>query len=107
VSVVTQIAGRLVGAPEQRQTKDSKVIVKATVKARLGRDQNEIWTVLAYDRAAQAELMRLGAGEFVALQGVHQIRAATIHGEIVVQRTIFPEVVIGFRPNGGLDDQLA
>ena len=104
MSVITQIAGRLIGAPEQRQTKDNKVIVWAKVKARLGRDQNELWTVLAYDRAAQAELMRLGAGEFVALQGVHQIRAATIHGEIVVQRTIFPEVVIGLRPREGFSN---
>jgi len=104
MSVVTMISGRLLGAPEQRQTKDNKVIVKATVQARLGRDQNELWTVLAYDRAAQAELMRLSAGEFVALQGVHQVRAATIHGEIVVQRTIFPEVVIGLKPKKGFSN---
>ena len=105
--IATLLAGKLVDAPEQRQTKDGRSVVKASVKARLGRDANETWTILAYDRTAQAELMLLGAGEFVALQGVHQVRAATIHGEVVVQRTIFPEVVIGLKPKGGLDDQLA
>jgi hypothetical protein len=98
MSVITLVTGCLVDAPQQRQTADGRAIVKATVKARLGKDQNEIWTILAHDRKVQADLMRLGAGQFLSLQGVHQIRTAVIHGQTVLQRTLFPSVAISLKP---------
>ena len=77
---------KLLQAPELRQTKDGQTITIAYVRAReVGRTSTEVWQVHAHDRAAQVALMRMNAGDFVALQGVPNTRTASVRGEPVVQ----------------------
>jgi len=104
--IAVLIAGRLLQAPEPRQTKDGHSLVVASVRARLGKDGTETWQIQARDRAAQAALMRLAAGDFLAVQGVPTTRSATIKGEQIIQRVLFAETVLPLKPAGGVDAAL-
>ena len=101
--IVTLIAGKLSGAPERRQTSNGRSIVKASVKARLGREQTQTWQVIAYDPAVQTELMRLNDADFLCLQGVPIFRTATVKGEPILQYILHPEAILSLRPEGVLE----
>ena len=107
MTVATLVAGQLTSAPEERKTKDGRTMVQATVKARIGRDGVQHVRLIAYSPAARNALLGFKLGEFVSAQGVPNVTAQRVSGDIVLTHTLFPEVVIGLRPNGGLDDQLA
>jgi single-stranded DNA-binding protein len=101
--IATLISGRLVEAPELRQTKGGgHVVAFAFMRARLGKNATETWQVHVHDRAAQVTLMRLNAGDFVAVHGVPNTRVATV-GKPVIQHVLFAETVTPLKPGGGLD----
>jgi len=104
--IASLIAGRLQQAPELRQTKDGQTVTVASVRARVGKNSTEVWQVQAHDRAAQVALMRLNAGDFVALQGVPNTRTASIKGQPVIQHVLFAETVLPLKPEGGSDASL-
>jgi single-stranded DNA-binding protein len=62
------ITGALFKAPEQKQSKAGKPFVSATVKCGAG-EQTQWWRVIAFSETAQAELLRLGDGDAVSVQG--------------------------------------
>lgn len=80
--IASLIAGKLLQAPELRRTRDGQTITIASVRARIGKNGTEVWQVHAHDRAAQVALMRMNAGDFVALQGVPNTRTASIKAKL-------------------------
>jgi hypothetical protein len=104
--IAALIAGRLQQAPELRRTKDGQTIAIASVTARIGKNATEVWQLHAHNRAAQAGLMRLNAGDFLSAQGVPSTRTAVLKGEPVVQRILHAETVTPLRPEGGPDAAL-
>jgi single-stranded DNA-binding protein len=63
------VTGALFRAPEQRTSKAGKPFVTATIRAKDG-DASQFWRITAFSESAQAELMRLGDGDAVSIQGV-------------------------------------
>jgi hypothetical protein len=101
------IAGRLVGAPEVRQTSEGHALVIATIRARVGKNTNELWQLQARDRPAQATLMRLGSGDAIAVQGVPNSRDPNVSGELAVQHVLYVEHVLPLQPEGAIDASLS
>jgi single-stranded DNA-binding protein len=62
------VTGSLFRAPEQRTSKAGRPFVVTTIKAKDG-DAVQWWKVLAFSDSASAELLRLGEGDVVAVQG--------------------------------------
>jgi hypothetical protein len=101
--IAVLIAGDLVGDPEPRPTADGRTIAVATVKARVGKNLVEHWQIQAHKREIQLALMRLKAGDFVAIQGVPNARTVTVGGKPVIQHILFAETVTPLKPEGGDD----
>jgi single-stranded DNA-binding protein len=62
------IQGTLFRAPEQKISKNDKQYIIATVRAK-GGDAFQFWHVVAFSETAQGELLRLGDGDAVSVQG--------------------------------------
>lgn len=62
------LTGALFHAPEQRISKAGKPFVTATVRVKDG-EAAQWFRVSAFSESAQAELMRLGDGDALAVQG--------------------------------------
>jgi single-stranded DNA-binding protein len=62
------VTGSIYRAPEQRTSKASKLYVTATIKSKDG-DAFQFWRVTAFADTVQAELLRLGEGDAVSVQG--------------------------------------
>jgi hypothetical protein len=73
------VTGSLFRAPEQRTSKAGKPFVTATIRAKDG-DASQFWRITAFSESAQAELMRLGEGDALAVQGGHGPSAWTPGG---------------------------
>ena len=97
------IGGRLTETPERRRMKDGRDLVRAKVRARLGRDTFEEWTILAFDRGVQNTLSGMSKGDFVSVQGPPVIRNGRMGGDVVVERTVYPDMCMGLNSSGGLD----
>jgi hypothetical protein len=102
--IASLIAGPLGEAPELRRSKDGQVFAFAFIRARVGKNATETWQVHVHDRAVQVPLMRLSAGDFVAVQGVTNARVANIKGELVLHHLLFAETVTPLK--GGDDGPL-
>lgn len=63
------IAGKLYGAPKQRQSKNGDPFTTALVRTAAGNGESLMVSVIAFDAAAQAALQALGEGDSVALAG--------------------------------------
>lgn len=70
MSAVVLITGALFRVPEQKTSKAGKPYVAATIRAREGDGQQQFWKLLAFNDAAQSELMRLDQGDAVSVQGL-------------------------------------
>jgi single-stranded DNA-binding protein len=62
------VTGSLFRAPEQRTSKAGKPFVTATIRAKEG-EASQWWKVVTFSETSQAELMRLGDGDAVCVQG--------------------------------------
>ena len=62
------VTGTLFRAPEQRLSKAGKPYTTATIKVRDG-DAAQFWRVTAFSDTAQTELLRLGDGDALSVQG--------------------------------------
>jgi hypothetical protein len=104
--IATLIAGRLTSAPELRKTADGRQQAAASIQARLGRENTEVWQAIAYSPALRSALLRLKVGELVSVQGTPTIRMARVSGETIIQRLLHVECVLPLRSGEGDDASL-
>jgi hypothetical protein len=110
--IAVLLAGRLLTAPQEYENQSGTFTVKVKLKAALGREAAETWTLLAYAPAVRKEIMKLGAGAHLAVSGVPkteitlQRRGANTEGETVIARTLFVDRVLSLvLPEGGSADE--
>jgi single-stranded DNA-binding protein len=70
------VTGSLFRAPEQRTSKTGKPFVTATIRAKDG-EASQWWRVTVFSESAQAELMRLGDGDALSVQGAMKVELFT------------------------------
>jgi single-stranded DNA-binding protein len=91
------VSGTLFHAPEERTGKTSgKNFVAATIKVRDG-DAAQFWRVLAFSAEARSELMRLGDGDALSVQGGLRAEAYAKDGEPRVGLTVLADAVLPLR----------
>jgi single-stranded DNA-binding protein len=92
------VTGTLFKAPEQRTSKAGKPFVAATIRAKDG-EVSQWWRIVAFSDTAQAELMRLGDGDGVAVQGA--LKAELYQpdgGEPKISLSLVADRVLALRP---------
>jgi single-stranded DNA-binding protein len=92
------ITGTLYRAPEQKTAKSGKPYVSATIRCKDG-DASTWWKIMCFSESAGAELMRLGDGDAVSVQG--SMRAELYRpdgGEARMNLTVFADAVLPLRP---------
>jgi single-stranded DNA-binding protein len=91
------VTGALFRAPEQRTSKAGKLFVTATIRAKDG-DASQFWRMTAFSESAQAELMRLGDGDAVSVQGSFKVELYTPDGgETKLSLSIVADRVLALR----------
>jgi single-stranded DNA-binding protein len=89
--------GALFKAPEQPTSKTGRPFVTATIRAKDG-DASQFWRITAFSESAQAELMRLGEGDALAVQGSFRAELYTPEGgETRVSLSIIADHVLALR----------
>jgi single-stranded DNA-binding protein len=97
MSAFAIFTGSLFRAPKQRTSKAGKPFVTATIRAKDG-DALQWWRVTAFSESAQAELMRLGDGDGVSVQGAFKAELYTPDGgEPKVSLSIIADRVLALR----------
>jgi single-stranded DNA-binding protein len=94
------VSGALFRAPEQKTAKTGKPYVAATIKVVTAGDNSaDFWSVLAFSDGARAELLRLGEGDKLAMQGAFKVEQYTAprDGQTRISRTLFAEHVLALR----------
>jgi hypothetical protein len=98
MTAAVMISGSLPRAPESKTSKAGKPYVFASIRVAAG-NEVEFWTALAFGETEQAELLRLGEGEKLAVQGALKVEAkAGDGGEIKIRRTVFVDAVLALKP---------
>lgn len=98
MTVHVLVTGTLFRAAEQKISQAHKRYVTATMKAAsVDASNSEFWTVLAFSDTAQSELLRLSAGEKLAVQGGLKLTTFETNGEIRISRTVFADSVLALR----------
>jgi single-stranded DNA-binding protein len=99
MTVHVLITGTLFRPAEQKTSQAGKRYVTATMKAASTDASNsEFWSVLAFSDTAQAELLRLGAGEKLSVQGGLKLETyAANNGETRISRTVFADAILPLR----------
>ena len=90
------ITGSLFRAPEQRTSKAGKPFVTATIRSKDG-DASQYWRAVAFSETAQAELMRLGDGDALSVQGALKVETYERDGETKLSLSIIAEHVLALR----------
>jgi hypothetical protein len=103
VSAFALICGRLLRAPTESPAGNGRIAATATVKTGTG-DHAEFWIVQAFANAARDEMMRLGASDHVAAQGVLRISSQRVGGDVVTQRHLAADLVVSLKPREGSDE---
>ncbi|CAJ0849030.1 hypothetical protein AMST5_00064 [freshwater sediment metagenome] len=96
MSVHALVSGVLYRAPERRMSKAGKPFVTATIQVRDG-DGFQWWKACAFSESTCEELMRLGAGDAVAVQGTMRAETYQKNGEIRVGYSITAMQVTALR----------
>ncbi len=97
MTTLALVVGTLFRAPEQKTSKAGRPFVTATIRTRDG-DASTFWRVTAFSESAQAEVMRLGDGDGVSIQG--PMRAELYrpgNGEPRVSLSIVADAVLALR----------
>jgi single-stranded DNA-binding protein len=97
MSVLALVTGQLYRPPEQRTSKAGKLFVAATLKVKDG-EAAQWWRVTAFSETAQAELMRPGDGDGVAVQGPFKAELYDKDGEHRVSLNLVADQVLALRP---------
>lgn len=69
MTVAVLINGKIERAPEMRGARNGSKFATATVRTAAG-SELQFWRVFAFSASVAAELMRLGEGDALALQGI-------------------------------------
>lgn len=98
MSAVVLVSGALFRAPERKMSKANKPYVAATIRAREG-DGQQFWKLLAFNETAQNELMRLGQGDAVSVQGLLKADIYTPeNGEPRLSMSVLVDQALAARP---------
>ena len=99
MTAVALISGALSRAPELRTAKIDGKPFFATATIKVAADNAvDFWSVLAFSESAQAELLRLGEGDKVSLQGSLKLEVyISRDGEHEISRTLFADHVLALR----------
>ena len=91
------VTGCLSKAPETKTSKAGKPYTTATIKITAD-SAAEFWSVMAFNEAAKAELMRLKEGDKVTAQGAFKAEVYTARdGATKISRTIFADIIVALR----------
>ena len=90
------ISGVIFRQPETRTSKAGKPFVTATIRAKDG-DSTQYWRAVAFSESAQAELMRLGDGDALSVQGSLKVETYERDGETKLSLSIVAEHVLALR----------
>lgn len=97
MTVSVMITGSLFREPAQKTSKAGKPFVIATLKVAAD-NEVQFWSALAFGETAQADLMRLGEGEKLAVQGALKIEAKIQDDAVKIYRTCFVDAVLSLKP---------
>jgi single-stranded DNA-binding protein len=98
MSAAVLVTGTLFKEPQQRTSQSGKRYVAATIKAAAEDNaSSDFWSILCFSDSGQAELMRLGVNERLAVQGSLKIETYTKDGETKISRTVFVDSVMSLR----------
>lgn len=99
MSVAVLVSGALFRAPEQRTSSAGRRYVKATLRAAAADNTpTDFWDVLAFSETAGADLLRLGEGERVTVQGTLKCELLERDGKPPrIIRTVFVDHVLALR----------
>lgn len=90
------ISGTLFRAPEQRTSKAGKAFVTATIRAKDG-EGSQFWRVIVFSESAGAELLRLGDGDAVSVQGALRVETYEKDGATKISLTCIADSVLALR----------
>ena len=97
MSLYIMAAGALGKPPQQRTSKNGNSYVTASLRVTAG-NEVEWWHLLCFHEGAQAEIMRLDAGEKLCVQGPPKIEIYRGgDGEQKISRTLMVDVVLALR----------
>jgi single-stranded DNA-binding protein len=90
------VTGSLHKAPETKISKANRGYTTATIKVRDG-DGAQFWRVTAFSETAQAELLRLGDGDSVSVQGAMKAETYDKDGETRLSLSLVADHVLALR----------
>jgi single-stranded DNA-binding protein len=90
------VTGVIFRKPEQRISKAGKAFVSATIKAK-GDDAMAWWKVIVFSESAGSELMRLGDGDAVSVQGALKAEIYEKNGETKLSLTVFADAILALK----------
>ena len=97
MSASVLVSGSPSRGPELKTAKSGKAYATATVKVAAD-NAVDFWSVLAFSETAQAELMRLGEGDKLSVQGPLKVEPYTARdGQTRISKTIFADRVLALR----------
>jgi single-stranded DNA-binding protein len=96
MSTSVMLAGALGKTPQQRMSKAGKPYMSTSIRVTEG---SEVvwWNLLIFAEAAQIEILRLDAGEKLAVQGVMRLEIYQKDGEPKISRTVIVDHVVTLR----------
>jgi single-stranded DNA-binding protein len=99
MSTFVLVSGTLFKTPEERtSSKTGRVFVSATLKVGGDSGNAEFWSISAFSESAQAELLRLSAGDALSAQGKAKFEIYTSNtGTAKISRSIFADAILPLR----------
>ncbi len=82
---------------EQRTSKNGKAFVTATIRCKSEAAASEWWKILTFSESAGTELLRLGDGDSVSVQGSLKLELFEKDGAQLISRTVFADSVLALR----------
>jgi single-stranded DNA-binding protein len=96
MTISALVTGSLFRRPEQRRSRNDRAYVTTTVKAAGGNEVHFV-NVVAFSESAQAELLRLGEGDAVSVQGPFKAEVYEREGQTRVSLSITADCVLAAR----------
>jgi single-stranded DNA-binding protein len=99
MTTTVRVSGTLFHAPESRALKTGGARATATLKAKDG-NHTQFWRIAAFSEPVQVELMRLTAGDAVAVEGAFKAELYDRDGETDLSFGVIAEHVLPLRQPG-------
>jgi single-stranded DNA-binding protein len=99
MSAFALVTGTLWKNPEQRtSSRTGKLFTVATIRAGSDDSVSDFWSITAFSESAQAELLRLSAGDALSAQGKARFELYTSNNGTKISRSIVADAVLPLRP---------